>query len=244
MLAKPFSPPLQPVYVLALCLLSAALLAPQARAQTLSKTFQVAPDSSEVEVTNQTGSIKVTAVSNTNRVAVIAKQAAADAQINATQTPEGRVKVEVTGLAAVELELTVPATSKLDLLCYKCAIAVANASGPVRARTMNGSIVFTELHSPRVEAHSTSGNINFAGELLPSGSYTLKSFAGRVDVTLPANADFKLSASSFRTEMDLGNFPLKLSQQNARMVEGACGEGRATVLLWTQEGSLHLHRKP
>jgi len=27
-------------------------------------------------------------------------------------------------------------------------------------------------------------------------------------------------------------------------VEGACGEGRATLRLWTQEGSLHLHRKP
>ena len=244
MLAQPFFPSMQPAYALALGLLLTTVSVSQAHAQTLSKTFQVAPDSSEVEVTNQTGSIKITAASNTNKVVINAKQSAADAQISTRQTSEGRVKVEVTGLAAVELELTVPAASKLDLLCYKCAIVVANASGPVRARTMEGDIVFSGLRSPRVEAHSTSGNINFTGEVLPHGSYKLKSFAGRVDATLPANADFKLTASSFRTGMDFGNFPLKFKKQSAQIVEGECGEGRATVLLWTQEGSLHLHRKP
>jgi hypothetical protein len=44
--------------------------------------------------------------------------------------------------------------------------------------------------------------------------------------------------------MDFGNFPLKFSKQSAQIVEGACGDGRATLRLWTQEGSLHLHRKP
>jgi DUF4097 and DUF4098 domain-containing protein YvlB len=244
MLAIPLPTSLSPVRVWALGLLLAAWSAPQTSAQTFSKTFQVAPASSEIEIINQTGSIKITAANHNNRVVIHAKQSAADAQINAIQTPEGRIKVEVTGLAAVELELAVPAASKLDLLCYKCAIAVANLSGPVRARTMDGSIVFTGLHSPSVEAHSTSGNINFAGEVLPDGHYKLKSFAGRVDVTLPAKADFRLSAASFRSEMDLGSFPLKFSKQSAQMVEGSCGKGRATLLLWTQEGSLHLHRKP
>jgi DUF4097 and DUF4098 domain-containing protein YvlB len=244
MLAQSFFPSIQAVYLLALGLLLAALPAPQAHAQILSKTFQVAPDESEIEVTNQTGSIKVSASSSTNKVVINAKPSGADAQITAKQTSEGHVKVEVTGLAAVELELSVPAASKLDLLCYKCAITVANVRGPVHARTMDGSIVFSGLRSPRVEAHSTSGNINFAGEVLPHGSYKLKSFAGRVDATLPANADFKLHASSFRSEMDFGNFPLKFKKQGTQIVEGACGEGRATLLLWTQEGSLHLHRKP
>jgi DUF4097 and DUF4098 domain-containing protein YvlB len=243
MLAKLCSPTKQPVHVWALGLLLASLAAPQASAQTFSKTFQVTEES-EIEVTNQTGSIRITAANHNNRVVITAKQSAAAAQINAKQASSGRVKIEVTGLAAVELELTVPAASKLDLLCYKCAITVANVSGPVQARTMDGDISFTGLRSRRVEAHSTSGNINFAGAILPDGSYKLKSFAGRVDVTLPEKADFKLVAASFRREMDFGNFPLKFSKQSAQIVEGACGDGRATLRLWTQEGSLHLHRKP
>ena len=243
MLAKLCSPTKQPVHVWALGLLLASLAAPPVSAQTFSKTFQVTEES-EIEVTNQTGSIKITAANHSNRVIITAKQSAADAQINARQTLAGRVKIEVIGLAAVELELTVPAASKLDLLCYKCAITVTGVSGTVQARTMDGDISFTGLRSRRVEAHSTSGNINFAGAILPEGNYKLKSFAGRIDVVLPEKADFKLEAASFRREMDFGNFPLKFSKQSAQIVEGACGEGRATLRLWTQEGSLHLHRKP
>lgn len=243
MLAKPCSPRRQPACVWALGLLLASLAASQASAQTYSKTFQVAEES-EIEVTNQTGSIKINAAAHSNRVVITAKQSAAAAQINAKRTSSGRVKIEVTGLAAVELELTVPAASKLDLLCYKCAITVTGVSGLVQARTMDGDISFTGLRSRRVEAHSTSGNINFAGAIMPDGNYKLKSFAGRIDVALPEQADFKLEAASFRREMDFGNFPLKFSKQSAQIVEGACGEGRATLRLWTQEGSLHLHRKP
>jgi hypothetical protein len=242
MLAKRFPTTLLQ-FALALCLLSAIGQSPQASAQTFHKTFSVAPDASEIELINQTGSIKITAAS-ANRVTVSAKQNGAGGQISAVQTPEGRVKIEVTGLAAVEFELSVPPESKLDLLCYKCAITVANLIGPVRARATDGNILFTGLRSPHVEAHSTSGDVTFTGEILPSGSYTLKSFSGRVDVTLPAQADFTLSASSFRAGMDLGGYPLKFQKQSANLIEATAGAGRAAITLWTQEGSLHLHHKP
>jgi hypothetical protein len=61
---------------------------------------------------------------------------------------------------------------------------------------------------------------------------------------LPANADFKLSAASFRGGMDLGGFEMKFEKQTDQLVEASYGAGRASVHLWTQEGSIHLHRKP
>jgi hypothetical protein len=79
---------------------------------------------------------------------------------------------------------------------------------------------------------------------MPNGEYILKSFSGRVEVTFPANADFRLSASSFSGVMDLGGFPLKFDRQTNQLVEAACGTGRAKVHLWTQEGSIQLRRKP
>jgi hypothetical protein len=227
----------------ALFLLSLANQGQQASAQTFQKTFVVSPDACEIEVTNQTGAIKVTAA-NTARVTLSAKQAGADAQINAVQTPEGRIKIEVAGLAAVELEVSVPPASKLDLLCYQCAITVAYVTGPVRARATDGNLLFTGVRSQHVEAYSNTGNINFAGDLLPGGSYILKSYSGRVDATFPAQTDFSLSAASFRAGMDLGGFPLKFQKQTAQLIEATAGTGRAALILWTQEGSLHLHRKP
>ena len=145
---------------------------------------------------------------------------------------------------SVELEISAPPATNLDLLCFKCTVLVTNTTGPVHARTTDGQILLTGVRSPRVEAHSTKGNVSFNGEILPSGNYTLKSFAGRVDATLPAGADFKLSAASYRGGIDLGGFALSFERQSAQVVEAVCGAGRASLSLWTQEGGIQLHRKP
>jgi DUF4097 and DUF4098 domain-containing protein YvlB len=217
-----------------------------ASAQTFSKTFTVSPVSSGLEVINQVGSIKVTAAgTNTGKITINAKKVDGDAQVSAAQTPMGKVKVEVNGRGAIDFEITVPPSIQLDLFTYKGAITVSNLTGPVRARiTTDGNIQFTSLHSPKVEAHSSSGNVYFSGDALPNGEYTLKSFSGRVEVTFPSNADFRISASSSSGVMDLGGFPLKFDRQTNQLVEAACGNGRAKVFLWTQEGGIYLRRKP
>lgn len=213
-------------------------------AQTFNRAFSVPPETSELEVVNQAGTIKVTAGASAGKIIVNARYNESAAKIGATQNGQGKVKVEVTGNGAVDFEITVPASSDIDLLSYKGVIVVTNLAGAVRARITDGNIQVVGLRSPRVEAHCTQGNVNFIGEVLPSGSYTLKSFSGRVDATLPANADFKLTAASFRGGMDLGAFQMKYDKQTHQLVEASHGAGRASVSLWTQEGSIHLHRKP
>lgn len=215
-------------------------------AQSFSKTFTVSPDAGELEVLNQIGAIKITAVASPQgKIVINARQVDRDVRINAEQTSEGKVKVEVKGRGTTDFEITVPPSTKLDLLTYKGGITVVNLTGRVRARiTTEGNIQFTGLRSTKVEAHSTSGNVSFSGDILPNGEYSLKSFSGRVDATFPANSDFKLSASSFSGVMDLGGFPMKFDRQTNQLVEASCGTGRAKVYLWTQEGSIYLHRKP
>jgi hypothetical protein len=217
-----------------------------ARAQSFNKTFLVSPSSSWLEVTNQLGSIKVTGTNGTtNKVVVTAKQVDSETRTIATQTPDGKIKVEVNGRGPVDFEINVPPSTKVNLYTYKGAISVVNLAGSVRARiTTEGNIHLTGLRSSEVFAHSISGNVVFNGDVLPEGEYTLKSFSGRVEVTFPPNANFKLSASSIGGLMDLGGFPMKFDRQTDQLVEAACGNGRAKVVLWTQEGSIQLRRKP
>jgi len=219
-------------------------LADSASAQTFNRAFSVPPETSELEVVNQAGTIKVTAGANASKIIVNARYSENAAKIGATQNAQGKVKVEVTGQGAVDFEITVPPSSDIDLLSYKGVIVVNNLAGEVRARITEGNIKVEGLRSPRVEAHCTQGDVSFIGEVLPSGSYTLKSFSGRVDATLPANSDFKLTAASFRGGMDLGAFQMKYEKQTHQLVEASHGAGRASVSLWTQEGSIHLHRRP
>jgi DUF4097 and DUF4098 domain-containing protein YvlB len=213
-------------------------------AQTFSRSFAVSPERSEVEVVNQAGTIKVTAGANPAKIVITATQGDGAPKIDATQNALGKVKVEVTGKGRVDFEITVPASSSIDLLSYRGAIVVTNLAGAVRARITDGDIQIAGMRSAKVEAHCTRGNVSFSGEVLPSGSYTLKSFSGRVDATLPADADFKLSASSFRGGMDLDAFQMKFDKRSHQLVEASRGSGRASISLWTQEGSIHLHRKP
>jgi DUF4097 and DUF4098 domain-containing protein YvlB len=213
-------------------------------AQTFNRAFAVSPERSELEVVNQAGTIKVTAGANPNKIVINAKHSDGAAKVEATQNAMGKVKVEVTGRGKVDFEIAVPASSSINLLSYRGPIMVTNLAGAVRARVTDGDIQIAGLHSAKVEARCTQGNVSFSGEVLPSGRYTLKSFSGRVDAILPADADFKLSASSFRGGMDLGEFQMKFDKHSSQLVEASHGAGRASISLWTQEGSIHLRRKP
>jgi Putative adhesin len=221
-------------------------LSPTAAGQQFSKTFPVSSDQNAVEVINQQGSIKVVAAgANSGKVVINARHPDGNPRVDATQTPDGKIKVEVTGRGLTDFEISVPISTQLDLLTYKGTISVANLNGDVRARTTTeGDIRFANLRSQKVEGHSISGNVFFDGEALPGGEYKFKSFSGKIDVTLPPDADFRLSATTSDGVIDLGGFPLKFDRQTNQLIEAACRTGRAKVSLWTQEGSIHLHRKP
>ncbi|MEP7274109.1 MAG: DUF4097 family beta strand repeat-containing protein, partial [Acidobacteriota bacterium] len=77
----------------------------------------------------------------------------------------------------------------------------------------------------------------------PSGSYTLKSLSGSVAVVLPSEPDIKLSATSFRGGIGLGDFQWKFSKQTDQFVEASQGQGRATIHLLTKEGTIQIHRR-
>lgn len=213
-------------------------------AQNFSRAFAVSPERSELEVVNQAGTIKVTPSASPNKIVINARQSEGAAKIEATQNAMGKVKVEVTGRGRVDFEIAVPASSSLNLLSYQGAIVVTNLAGAVRARVTEGDIQIAGMRSAKVDASCTQGNVSFSGEVLPSGRYTLKSFSGRVDAILPADADFKLSASTFSGGMDLGAFQMKFDKRSHQLVEALHGAGRASIRLWTQEGSIYLRRKP
>jgi DUF4097 and DUF4098 domain-containing protein YvlB len=193
---------------------------------------------------NQEGVIKVTANPNSSKILVNARQSGGAAKIEATQNAAGKVIVEVTGQGRVNFEIAVPASSSVNLLSYRGAIKVTNPAGAVYANVTDGDIEIAGSRSQNVEAHCTQGNVIFSVDVLPSGSYILKSFSGRLEVTLPADADFKLSASSFRGVINPDAFQMKFDKRSPHLVEGSHGAGGASIKLWTQEGSILLYSKP
>lgn len=221
---------------------SLAFISFSASAQDFNKSFRVLPDASALEVINKMGSVTVVQ-GDVSTITITASRNGAN--INTSPLPQGGVKLEVTSDTPVDFKITVPASSMLNLLCIKCAggIIVKGIRGMIQARTTEGNIQITGTRSPLVEASSTGGDVHFDGEILASGSYTLKSFSGRVQAFLPASASFKLNATSFRGGMDLKDFSMNYEKQSDRMVHAFVGSAKATVNLWTQEGSIVLRRR-
>src|SRR5262245_59021171 len=99
----------------ALGLLFVTASALTASAQQFNKVFVVSPESSWLEVINQVGSIKVTTTGAIpGKIVINGKKIDGDANINATQSPEGKVKVEVTGRGTSDFEIAVPPVTNLD----------------------------------------------------------------------------------------------------------------------------------
>jgi DUF4097 and DUF4098 domain-containing protein YvlB len=215
-------------------------LALPALAEGYSKSFRTQGNSGELEVVNKIGSVSVN-VSEGNTITITAKQS--DPRINATQSAQGKVSVEVTGNATVDLVINVPTGFALDLNCIRGEVTVRNMSGPIKIRTTEGDIMLSGIRSTRVDAGSSDGHISFSGDVLPGGSYSLRSFSGRISATLPASADFRLAASSNQGGIDVSGFGMSFTRQTDKQVEGTNGTGRATVTLWTQQGTIHLKRR-
>jgi DUF4097 and DUF4098 domain-containing protein YvlB len=226
-----------------ICLISVATCAWPVAAQSFSQSFRVSSPTSDLEVNSTRGEIKVIAGEG-NVIKVKAREKDGNPKIRAVQTSPGRVQVEVSGKGKVKLEITVPAASNLHLNCYDCDITIKNITGTVRAVNAEGEIRLTGVRSPRVEAHSTAGSIAFHGEVLPSGNYTFKSFSGRISAELSAALDCRLSATSFRGGIGLGDFSWRFRKQTDQFVDATVGEGRALLSFWTQEGSIQVLRRP
>lgn len=233
----------QYLFLLSAGLLLLVTLPAQSLAQEFSKSFKVLPDSGSLEIKSKLGSVTVVPAAG-NTIQITARQGANS--INALQAiPQGKVTVEVTNDTAVDLMISVPASTALDVLCVKCGIIVRGLYGAIRVSNMDSDIQLTGIRSPKVEARSMTGNVYYSGEVVASGSYFLKSFSGRVDADLPAGAKFSLEATSGRGGIDIhpGDFEMNVQKQTSHLVMGMVSSASAKVILWTQEGSIRVRKK-
>ena len=212
------------------------------RAQAFSQSFRVTAQISTLEVSGHAGSIKVSSGEG-NVIVVKAREKDGNVKINAFEVKPSQIKVEVVGSGKVKLEITVPSATSLDLFCYKCELKTKNISGTVLAKSTEGDIEIHGGRSARVEAYTTTGDVLFDSEIIPSGNYTLKSLSGAVVLVLPPVPNLKLSATSVRGGIGLGDFQLKFTKQTDQFVEATQGDGKATVHLLTKEGNIQIHRR-
>ena len=117
----------------------------------------------------------------------------------------------------------------------------------VRAHiTLEGDIQLTDIRAFIVQAENIMGDILFDGELMPGGSYDIKSIQGNINILIPDKSAFRLVATAPLTRsIALGSFahPGLSFVSDGRKVVGNVGDGsRVAQYHESTRKDLFLHR--
>ena len=131
-----------------------------------------------------------------------------------------------------------------DLNCVSGTITAENIRGDVEADTVSGSVKLLDISGADVVKGKTmSGSTIYVGDINPSGRYTLSAHSGKVEMTIPSESAFDLSASTFsgsiRTEFEI----MVSGTISKKKISGSVNGGGADVNLKVFSGNVYLKKK-
>jgi RNA polymerase sigma factor (sigma-70 family) len=192
----------------------------------------VAKSQGEQRLTNRAASVELQVPPNTRlelktsngKVSVLAP--VSDATV---RTSNG--KIEIKG-----------GKGKLDLKTSNGSITADSAAGKLELQTSNGSISIKSTQAS-VTAHTSNGAIHFSGGLA-NGEHNFHTTNGSIDLTLPANANFRVEAHTSHGKTT-SQFELKTSEGGKRNnLKGAVSDNpAATIKLKTTNGNIDIRQE-
>ncbi len=232
----------------AACLiLSCTIFTAEALAQrNFSRTYQARRNVS-LHLINRSGSITVEGWER-NEIRVVASMESSAARI-APQLSDDGLKIDVVrdnreDVGDVNFRIQVPVGSSVDIETRRGNITINSVQGSlVRAYvTSEGDIDLTRIRAAFVWAKNMMGNILFDGELLRGGTYEFQTVQGDINIRIPANSEFRLTATAPGTRnINLGGFAemgLFNFVSGRRQVIGRVGDGQAALTVLSQRGPI------
>src|SRR5688572_26167917 len=137
--------------------------------------------------------IKLTAILESPKANLSPRQEADGFIVDVMSDNRGRPDV-----GHINFRLQVPANSEVDLETRIGNITVSNMRGRlVRAHVSSeGDIVLTGISASHVYAKNRTGDLFFDGEFARDGEYHLQSGKGNINIRIPANSAFSLTAAA------------------------------------------------
>ena len=160
-----------------------------------------------------------------------------------TQLTAASGSIEVSGLGGILRVST--ASGSMDIADVKGdiqatavsgSIHIANPGGRVEASNVSGSINVTGANND-VRAHVISGPIDVTGN--PSGNrfWDLKTVSGSVDIRVPSNSSFLLSADATSGDIRT-NLPVMIEEQSKHAIRAHVGNSTGRIEVHTVSGGI------
>jgi len=223
-----------------------------ANAQKFSRTFP-AKGNVKLELKNRAGTVVVSGWAK-NEIKVVATMEAPyakcspkmngdDLLIDVVNENQGKGDV-----GNIRFDINVPFNTRVDIETKIGDIKINNVEGSlVRAHVSSeGDITLVNIRSESVMAKNISGDIFFDGELKSGGNYKFNSVQGNINIRIPQNSTFRLFAQAPASrKITLGSFAgagLNYYDEN-RKVAGVVGDGKASLTVENQRGSIALIKR-
>jgi DUF4097 and DUF4098 domain-containing protein YvlB len=131
-----------------------------------------------------------------------------------------------------------------DLNCVSGDVTGENIEGDVEADTVSGNVKLLGISgADMVKGKTMSGSTIYEGDIASSGRYALEAHSGRVEMTIPSNSAFDLTASTFSGNIDTQFKVMVSGTVSKKKISGSVNGGGADVSLKTFSGSIHLKKK-
>lgn len=129
------------------------------------------------------------------------------------------------------------------------SIRAERCAGRLEVETISGTIRFTDCAVHYLTASTTSGDIYYTGGLKYAGTYEFNNNEGLIELRLPADASFELSANAMQGEVS-SEFPLK-SRSHGRLPKrrfqnsllGTAQSGAALVRATSFSGTIRIRKQ-
>lgn len=123
-------------------------------------------------------------------------------------------------------------------------IALGAARGDVEIETVSGDIDLQDVVAKQIRTHTTSGDVEFSGQILPDGRYEYNTHSGEIRLVLPEDVGAQLSIATFNGGIE-SDFPITLragDHENKRL-NFTLGQGTARISAETFSGDITLTSK-
>lgn len=132
--------------------------------------------------------------------------------------------------------------AKLELKTSNGGIHVDGGAEQVNLNTSNGKITI-QSGKGTVTAHTSNGSIEFSGTLA-DGSHSFTTSNGSIQVTLPADAHFRVDATTSHGKIETDFAVAESEKKGKTHIRSTVGDNPAvSIKLHTSNGSIGIHSK-
>ena len=120
-------------------------------------------------------------------------------------------------------------------------IELGGARGDLEIETVSGDVDLRDVVAKQVRIHTTSGDVSFAGAIMPDGRYEYNTHSGEVRLALPADVGAQLTIGTFNGGIE-SDFPitLKADSHDNKRLSFTLGQGTARIIAETFSGDITL----